>query len=64
MPDDYTIASAAAKEVLDEEVKDFVPPLFQGRIPAGTTQKIADLIAHKAVDAINAAHAAAAAKPQ
>jgi len=58
MPDDYAIAAVAAQGILDEDVKIFVPPLFQGRIPPGTTAKTAQEIAHAVVDALAKAHAA------
>ena len=58
MPDDYTIAADAAEKVLDEDIKRFVPAIFQGRIPPGTTRKTAEEIARAVVDALAKAHAA------
>lgn len=56
MPDDYMIAADAAQKVLDADIAKFVPPVFHGRIPPGTTQKTAQEIAHAVVDALAAAH--------
>jgi len=58
MPDDYAIAAAAAQKVLDDDIHKFVPPIFQGKIPPGTTAKTADEIAHAVVDALASAHSA------
>ena len=58
MLSDYDIASQAAKKVLDADIIKFVPPFFQGKIPADATQKTADEIAKAVVDALKQAHSA------
>lgn len=57
-PDDYTIAATAAQTVIAAEIKQFVPAMFQSRIPPEDVQSMANAIAHAVVDALNAAHKA------
>jgi hypothetical protein len=61
--DDYTIAATAAEAELGALIKQFVPPMFQSRIPAEVLHKGAVEIGKAVVDALTAAHAAAPQKP-
>lgn len=58
MSDDYTIAAAAAKITVQAEIKQFVPAMFQSRIPPDAIDKMAAEVGKAVVDALAKAHAA------
>lgn len=53
---DIAIATAAARTVIDSEIAQFVPAMFQDRIPHNAKQKFAEAIGNAVVDALAAAH--------
>jgi len=57
MSDDYAIATAAAETEVQAEIKQFVPAMFQSRIPPEAIHKMAVNVAKVVVDALAKAHA-------
>ena len=53
---DYAIAAAAAETTIQAEIKAFVPPMFQSRIPPDAIHKMAGEVGKAVVDALVAAH--------
>jgi len=53
---DYAIATTAARAVIDSEITNYVPAMFQDRIPDDAKQSFAEAVAKAVVDALAAAN--------
>ncbi len=58
MADDLSIATATAESELNDEIKQFVPPMFHDRIPPDKIHGAAGRIATAVLAALAKAHAA------
>lgn len=57
MSDDLAVATAAAEAEISEEIKAFVPAMFQSRIPQEAIHSLSAKVAQRVLKALADAHA-------